>query len=157
MFMVGLAAYRHSWLLALPASRGKLWLRMAVSLVILYPVLAIAAGAAEDSEPFMGGRTWQSLVFALFESFLCVSMCLGLIYLFRRLWDRQGPAAGILSRSAYGAYLIHEPVISLLAMAAAGPAWYPLLKFGLAALVVVPASFGLALLIRRLPQADRVL
>ena len=157
LFVVGLLAYRHNWLLALPASRGKLWMGIAVSLVILYPVLAIATGAAEDSEPFMGGWTWQSLVFALFESFLAVSMCLGLIYFFRRFWDRQGQVAGILSRSAYGAYLVHEPVISLLAMAAAGLAWHPLLKFGLAAPVAVSFSFGLAILIRRLPHADRVL
>ncbi len=74
---------------------------------------------------------------------------------------RQGgelsDAAAILSRNAYGAYLIHEPEVTLLAMAAAGLVWYPLLKFGLEAVVAVPLCFGLALLMRRLPYADRVL
>ncbi len=157
LFVAGLFAYRHDWLLGLPTSRGKQFLGIGICLILLYPVLGIVTGAVEDPEPFMGGWTWQSLAFAVFESFLCLSLCLGLIYLFRRFWDHQGQTTAILSRNAYAAYLIHEPVITLMALAAAGLTWYPLLKFGLAALVAVPASFAAAVLIRRLPAADRVL
>ncbi len=157
LFAVGLLAYRHGWLLRLPVSTGRLWLRIAVGMIFLYPVLAITTGAAENSEPFMGGWTWQSLTFAIFESFLCLSMCLGLIYLFRRFWDSQGRKAVFLSHNAYGAYLIHELVITGLALAATGLAWYSLFKFGIGALLAVPVSFGLAVLLRRLPYGDRVL
>jgi hypothetical protein len=40
---------------------------------------------------------------------------------------------------------------------AQGIALYPLLKWGLVALVAVPLCFGLSSLIRKLPYADRVL
>jgi glucan biosynthesis protein C len=88
---------------------------------------------------------------------MCIGMSIGLISLFRRRLDRQGSLARELSRSAYTAYLIHEPVITFLAVLTAGVLIYPLLKFVLASLVSIPLCFGLSSLIRRLPYADRVL
>jgi glucan biosynthesis protein C len=84
-------------------------------------------------------------------------MCIGLIYAFRRYGKRQGRLASVLSRNAYTAYLIHGPVITIIAYALRGVALYPLLKWGLVALVAVPLCFGLSSLIRNLPYADRVL
>jgi surface polysaccharide O-acyltransferase-like enzyme len=84
-------------------------------------------------------------------------MCTGLLYLFGRRWNRQGRVAASMSRHAYAAYLIHEPVISLLAFAASGIALYPLLKFGLASLIFIPLTFGLSILVLKIPGADRVL
>ena len=156
LFVAGLVAYRRSWLLSLPDRVGRLWLGIAVTLILIYPPLALLAGA-ENEEPFLGGWHWQSMLNAQWEAFLCVSMCIGLIYLFRRRWNRQGTAGRELSRAAYAAYLIHEPVITALAVAAMGVALYPLLKFTLAAVVSVPLCFALAALIRRLPYFDRVL
>ncbi|MCX6028958.1 MAG: acyltransferase family protein [Chloroflexi bacterium] len=157
LFVMGLVAYRRNWLAALPDRAGKLWLGIAALLVMLYGPLALVGGATENVEPFLGGWHWQSLLFALWDAFLCVSACIGLIAFFRRLFNRQGSVARELSRSAYTAYLIHEPVITLLAVLAAGVMIYPLLKFALAAVIFVPLCFGLSSLIRRLPSADRVL
>ena len=157
LFAVGLVAYRRNWFLGLPEKTGRRWLAMAVLLILLFPVMALAGGAVTDDTPFLGGWHWQALAYALWESFLCLAMCIGLLYLFRRCADRQGGLANWLSRNAYAAYLIHEPVITFAALAAADVALYPLLKFGLMALVTVPLSFGLSSLLRKLPYADRVL
>ena len=157
LFVVGLIAYRRNWFLGLPDSVGRRWLAIAVFLILLFPVIALAGGVIADDTPFLGGWHWQALAYALWESFLCLGMCIGLIYLFRRYANRQGGLARFLSRNAYTAYLIHEPVITFMALAAAGVALYPLLKFGLAALVAVPLCFGLSSLICKLPYADRVL
>ena len=62
-----------------------------------------------------------------------------------------------MSRAAYAAYLIHEPVIIALAYLLI-PLWvYPLLKWVGASLVAVPLCFALGALLRRPPGADRVL
>ncbi|HSJ52143.1 MAG TPA: acyltransferase family protein [Anaerolineae bacterium] len=156
LFVAGLVAYRRNWLLSLPDRVGRLWLWIAVVLILIFPPMALLAGA-ENDEPFLGGWYWQSMLYAQWEALLCVSMCIGLIYLFRRRRDRQGPVARELSRAAYGAYLIHEPVITALAVVTAGVALYPLLKFALAAVASVPLCFALAALIRKLPYFDRVL
>lgn len=157
LFVVGLIAYRKNWLAALPEKTGKLWLGLSISLILIYPPLGLLATALDSVDLFLGGWHWQSLVFSCWESFLCVSACIGLIYFFRRYLDRQGPLARELSRSAYAAYLVHEPVITLAAVYTAGLMIYPLLKFALASVVLIPACFGLGSLIRRLPYADRVL
>jgi len=157
LFAAGLVAYRLNWLAALTARTGKLWLGIAVLLIILYGPLAVIAGAAESPELFLGGWHWQSLVFALWDAFLCVSACIGLVSLFRRRLNRQGPVGRELAHSAYGAYLIHEPVITGLAVLAAGVMIHPLLKFALASVVSIPLCFALSSLIRRLPYVNRVL
>jgi peptidoglycan/LPS O-acetylase OafA/YrhL len=157
LFVVGLIAYRRNWLLGLPQAQGRLWLGIAVLMIVLFPPLALAGGATTSDAPFRGGWHWQALAYAFWESFLCLSMCIGLIYAFRRYADRQGRLARFLSPIAYTAYIIHAPVITSLAFAARDFALHPLLKFGLVALVALSLCFGLSSLIRKLPYTDRVL
>jgi glucan biosynthesis protein C len=157
LFVLGLVAYRRNWLATLPESAGRRWLWIAVLLILLYPPVGLLMGGTENQEAFLGGWHWQSLVSASWEAFMCIGMSIGLISLFRRRLDRQGSLAREFSRSAYTAYLIHEPVITFLAVLTAGVLIYPLLKFVLASLVSIPLCFGLSSLIRRLPYADRVL
>jgi peptidoglycan/LPS O-acetylase OafA/YrhL len=157
LFVVGLIAYRRNWLLGLPQAQGRLWLGIAVLMIVLFPPLALAGGATTSDAPFRGGWHWQALAYALWESFLCLAMCIGLIYAFRRYADRQGRLARFLSPIAYTAYIIHAPVITSLAFAARDLALHPLLKFGLLALVALSLCFGLSSLIRKLPYTDRVL
>jgi glucan biosynthesis protein C len=158
LFVVGLIAYRRNWLLGLPDSTGRLWLGVAVLVIFLFWPLVLGGGALDQGlDPFCGGWHWQALAYALWESFLCLGMCIGLIYAFRRYANRQGRLASFLSRNAYTAYLIHEVVIIAIAYAARDVPLYPLLKFALAVLVAVPLTFGLSSLIRKIPYTDRVL
>jgi hypothetical protein len=157
LFILGLIAYRRNWLLGLPKATGRLWLRIAIVLILLFVPLALAGGGLQSDKPFKGGWYWQALAYALWESFLCLGMCIGLIYVFRRYLNRQGRLASFLSPNAYTAYIIHGPVITFIALGIRDVALYPLLKFGLVALVAVPLCFGLSSLIRKLPYTDRVL
>lgn len=157
LFVAGLVAYRRNWLARGPWPSGRLWLGIAVTLILLYGPLAVLGGATEDATSFLGGWRWQALMFALWDAFLCVSMGIGLISLFQRRLNSQGPVARECSLSAYAAYLIHEPVITFLAVIGAGLVIYPLLKFVLASAVMIPICFGLGSLLRRLPLFDRVL
>jgi glucan biosynthesis protein C len=158
LFIVGLIAYRRNWLLSLPDSVGRLWLRIAVLVILLFWPLLVGGGAINQGlDSFRGGWHWQALAYALWESFLCLSMCIGLIYLFRRYANRQGRLVSFLARNAYTAYLIHEVVIIAIAYALRDVMLYPLLKWALVALVAVPLCFGLSGLIRKIPHTDRVL
>lgn len=157
LFSVGLIAYRRNWFKTLPESTGRFWLWIAILLILLYGPLAVLTGAIDNVEPFLGGWHWQSLVFALWDASVSISMSISLIFLFRRRLNRQSPLAHELSRSAYAAYLIHEPILTFLAIFAAGVMVYPLLKFLLAGVVCIPLCFALGGLVRRLPHVDRVL
>jgi len=157
LFVVGLFAYRRNWLASLSDSTGKRWLAVAIALILMFVPLALVGGAMESDEPFRGGLYWQAMALALWESLLCVSMCIGLIYLFRRYLNRQGRLARFLSPNAYTTYIIHAPIITATALVLRNVDLYPLLKYGLAALIALPLCFVLSNLIRKLPYTDRVL
>jgi glucan biosynthesis protein C len=157
LFILGLVAYRRNWLSGLPEKTGWFWLRIAVLLVVLWAPMMVVNGAIDDNIFFKGGWRWQSLVYALWESFLCVSACIGSIYAFRRYFNRPTRLATFLAPNAYTAYLIHAPVITFLAVAVQSVTIFPLLKWAMVAAVAVPLCFGLSSLIRKLPYTDRVL
>jgi len=157
LFVVGLLAYRRDWLRGLPDKTGRLWLWVAVAFILVWAPLMLAAGAADDDTPLKGGVHWQSAVYSFWEAFMCVSMCIAVVYFFRRHLDHRGRIAAFLVPNAYTAYLIHMPVIATLAYELRGLTWYPLLKWALVSAIAVPLCFGLSALIRRIPYTDRVL
>jgi surface polysaccharide O-acyltransferase-like enzyme len=159
LFVVGLIAYRRNWLLSLPDKAGRLWLGIAAMLIFLGLGMqgAMATGAMSGALA-KGGWHWQSLAYALWESFMCTSMCIGLNYLFRRYLNRQGRVAGFLVPNAYTAYIIHALVITTVAMFARDLlSLYPLVKWFVVALVALPLCFALSSLIRKIPYTTRVL
>jgi len=157
MFIAGLLAYRRGWLASMPEAAGRFWLRITGVMLLMYVPGALLGGALESDVPFLGGWTWQSLYFSLWEAFLCLGLCVGILYLFRRYANRQRGLSLHLSRNAYAAYLVQAPVITAVALLARDLTYHPLLKFGLVTLVAVPLCFAIGELLRRLPYAQRVL
>jgi peptidoglycan/LPS O-acetylase OafA/YrhL len=151
-FMIGIIALHRNWLQTIPNSMGKWSFRVAlVSTLLLFP-LALSGKSA-----FLGGGYWPSGAYALWESIFSVGMCLGLITLFRRFFDRPGRLSWFLSQNAYAVYVFHFPVIILLALALRGIHLEQLLKFGLAAIIEVPLCFAVAYLVRKIPLMARIL
>ncbi len=86
-----------------------------------------------------------------------MAMCIAVVYLFRRYLNTRGKVSQFLVPNAYTAYLIHAPIITILAFAIREVDAYPLLKWVIVALVAVPLCFVLGHLIRKLPYTERVL
>jgi glucans biosynthesis protein C len=148
-FLIGIVAARNNWLRTLPGSTGKrgFWLALVVTL-LLFPVAL--------SPSILGNGTWQSGVYALWDSTFSVGMCLFLIALFRRFFDSPGRLGKFLSPQAFTVYVIHIPIIVLLALALRSIHIEQLLKFGLAAIIGVPLCFSAAYLVRKIPLADKI-
>ncbi len=159
LFIVGIMAYRRNWLVRIPDAAGKFWLCAAVVLVlIVFPALFVAGGATGgDFAAFVGGLHWQCLAYALWEQVTGVAIIIGLLALFAKRFNHQGKVAQAASASAYTAYIIHGPVIILVALAIRNITLYPLLKFVLAVVISAPLCFALANVIRKLPAARRIL
>ncbi len=157
LFVLGLIAFRRNWLLGLSDQAGRLWLRIAALLMLVWPPMMVALGAMEDETLFKGGLHWQSLVFSLWEAFFCMAMCIAVTYVFRRYLNTRGRVSQFLVPNAYTAYIIHAPIIVTLAFAIRDVDAYPLLKWVVVALVAVPLCFVLGDLIRKLPYTERVL
>ncbi len=161
-FLVGIVAFRNNWFRNLPSSMGGVgFVSAVVAGVFLFP-LGFSGNlfSLELSEVLgnaMGNGHWQSAVYALWDSIFAVGICLGLIILFRHFFNGQGRFGRFLSQQGYAVYLLHIPIIVLLAYALKGIDLGSLLKFGLAAVIVVPTCFVIAYFVRKIPFASRVL
>jgi glucan biosynthesis protein C len=158
LFVVGIIAYRQNWFLGIPTTTGKVWLGIAIVLIVLLPVMFVLGGALEgNTDPFLGGVHWQSFALSVWEQFLCMGMVVGLLVLFRERLNHQGKVAKDMAASSYTVFLIHAPVIVFLALALRGVTLHPLLKFVLVAPLALALCFILAHYIRKLPLARDIL
>lgn len=158
LLALGLVAYQRNWFAALATRQGKRWLWLALALVPIFLLIGAAGGALEGNiAPFMGGATWQSLAFSVWEQFMCAAMIISLLVLFRERFNYQGALAKTLSGDAYAVYFIHAPVIVLLALALSGVQIEMGLKFLFVAPVAVALSFLVGHYVRQLPLARDVL
>ncbi|KOX45571.1 acyltransferase family protein [Streptomyces ardesiacus] len=151
-FGLGVVAGRQDWLERFDARVGLVWLAVGAAGV----ALLFLAGA--DSRWFgPGGADVPSAVWAVCESALCVSLCVGLLTLFREFvrggarWSRE------LAASSYGVYIIHVPLVVAVQYALAGRGLSAAGSWCAAVVLALPSAFLLAAGLRRLPGLRRVL
>lgn len=158
MFIVGIVAYRRSWFSALTVAQAKVWLRVVLLLLVLFPVLFVAAGALEgDIDKAFGGVHWQSLAYSVWEQFMCLAMVVTLLVWFRTRFNQQGSLAQKMSAAAYATYIFHRPTIILLAIALSSIRLDLAIKFVLVAPLAVALSFLVGYAVKRLPFARNIL
>jgi peptidoglycan/LPS O-acetylase OafA/YrhL len=132
-----------------------------VALVLLFPLAFLSVFSGEFH--FLGNGTWQSAVYALWDSTFAVGMCLAAITFFRRFFNGESRFGRFLSQQSYAVYIIHSPIIVFLAYllylayVLRGIDLGPLLKFGIATVIVVPTCFAIAYIIRKMPGVSRIL
>jgi surface polysaccharide O-acyltransferase-like enzyme len=154
LFIAGIVAYRRNWFSALTVAQGKAWLGMVVVLLVLFPVLFVLVGALEGNvDVAMGGPTWQSLAYSVWEQFMCMAMVVTLLVWFRTKFNRQGSLARKMSAAAYATYIFHRPTITLLALALVSFKLDLALKFVLVAPLAVALSFLVGYVVKQVPVA----
>jgi len=113
-FVVGIIASRYDWFRTLPKSMGRAgFVAAAIAFVVLFP-LAFFGGLEGQ---FLGNGHWQSAAYVLWDSIFAVGLCLGYITLFRRLFGGESRLGTFLARQSYAVYILHSPIIVLIAVA----------------------------------------
>ncbi len=159
LFIFGIVAYRNNWLESVNFRMAKTFLIVAGLLVFIgFPALFFLGGAQSGNiGAFMGGLTWQSFFYSLWEQLTGFSLIAGLLGLGQKYLNHQGRLTGELSGSAYGVFVFHAPVIVLVGSLLAWWKINPLLKFIALAPVALAACFLVAWLVRKVPGVKRVL
>jgi len=156
LFAVGVQAYRRAWFQTLPSRLGS---RLFWGALIVSPLAsAVLLAPMGDLKPVTGEGTWQSAVFALWESLYCVAMCAGVLGLFREKLNRTNGLFRRFSASSFGVYMMHMPVLVAVTLVQESWNWSPQAKFALAwpvalVLTFLSVEFGL----RRIPGVKRFL
>jgi len=158
LFLVGLWAARTDLLRTLPYQFGMSWFRMALAAGVPAWFIIGGLGGAMGGNPgfLLGGLHWQAAAYALWESFFCVGICLGLIVLYRQRADGRALVSGFLSDNAFAVYVFHAPVLVALSLALRGLLMAPLAKAAMVGVLAVTGSYLAAWLIRRVPGLRRI-
>lgn len=157
MYIVGLVAYRRNWFETVTEAQVKVWRRVILLMIFLFPVLFVAAGALEGNvDSAMGGFHWESLAYSVWEQFMCMAMVISLLVWFRNRFIEQGRLAKTMSGAAYATYVLHVPTIFLVALALRGIRLDMALKYVLLVPFAVAAAFLVGYVVKKLPGARNI-
>lgn len=160
LFATGIITYRKNWLERIPYSFGMIWFKAALigGSIFWLAIQILGGGFSGDFTKYEGGLYWQSAAYALWESFFCVGICLGLIVIFRKGFNVQGTFEKFMSENYFSVYVFHPPILILVTLALREFAWHPIIKFTIACAIVIPLCFIVShLVLRRIPLLKRVL
>ncbi|MCL1964127.1 MAG: acyltransferase family protein [Firmicutes bacterium] len=143
LFIIGIKCKRNNWLENLTYAAGRVWLTLGLALgFIVWAILMLSGGALSGHlDLFMGGLTWQSAAYSLWESFVAVAMSIGLIALFKEKCDKQSKLIKTMADNAFSVYVFHAPIIIALSLLLAPIKFLPILKFAVLVLISIPVCF----------------
>ena len=147
------------WFQRLPARLGKLWAGVLLAFVlVVFPLLLVSTEALQGkTRSLVGGLTWQSLAYSIWEEFICVGAIVVLLVGFRERLNRQSALTRAMSVSTFTVYFIHAPVLVFLALLLRGWNLHPFLKWTLVSPMAIAACFGIAYGLRKVPLLNRIL
>jgi len=154
MFGAGIAAQRHRSLEARSPRLGPVAAALALTGVAL---LAGAYAIAGSVEQLLGHAHRPAVLWTTGESLLCVGLSAGLLIGFQRAGWTTGRVGRALGAGAFAAYVLHAPIVVLLALAASALPGPALAKLAATVLIAIPASFAAGIAAHRAPVLRRVL
>jgi glucans biosynthesis protein C len=153
LFGLGCAAGRRGWLETLtPELRRDCGIAGLIAILGLL-LLLLAGGFTEGDaqrQLYAGGWYWQAAGTSVVEAGLAATLPLYLIGWFRAHWTGEGPLRRRMAAAAYGAFIIHPPVIVGLALALHPVAIPAEPKFVVVLAGGIAGSFGITSLVMRI-------
>lgn len=146
LFIIGILAYRWSFLDSITVPRNILWLVPGLGIFVITIITLHRTGA--EHAFFM----WEYK-----EALLCIGICIGLLALFKTLFNRTGRIMRILSQNTFGAYILHVPLVVSLQYAFDPVQAGAFTLFVIVSLLSIPGSFLISILVRLIPGIKRVL
>jgi peptidoglycan/LPS O-acetylase OafA/YrhL len=102
LFLTGMIAFRKNWFSRISSGTGYVSLGLGAFMAFC----AYTGFPVPRREIF---RFWS-----VYDSFMCVCLCWGLLVLFREKLNITGTFLSAVTRSSYGAYIFHYPIVLLI-------------------------------------------
>jgi surface polysaccharide O-acyltransferase-like enzyme len=158
LFIIGLLAYRNQWFDGLSRRTGKRLTLSAWLCLLFFPVFYIIRVKLDMPVAwYSGGLHWQSLLYAVWEQWIGLSILTALLCRGKRSWNVSSPLLVTLSRSSFTVYIFHPLGIIALSLAVRDWAVDPATKLLIVAPLAVLGSFLLGLLILMIPGVKKIL
>lgn len=158
LFAVGCMAARFRVVEALRAAdvRSLVWVSLA-TLPMLPVLLLIFQRAGISAAGFAGGWNLAALAYALWEPLVAWGVIGGLLLWGHMRLNHPSRAWAFWTNNAYGAFLVHAPVLVGLSVASASLVWHPFVKWLWVSILATVLSFGITFILRLIPTVKRVL
>ena len=158
LFIVGIISKRNEWLEKLTYAKGRPWMITALALGLLrLALLFLNNDPNADYSAYNGGLNPQSAFNSLWESFVSVSMSIGLIAVFKEKMKAQNKLIKAMSENAFAVFVFHAPVIVALTQLFAPVHLYPALKFIILVFSGIPICFLLThFTVRKIPALKKM-
>ena len=158
LFVLGIIAARYNSDNLVSYRQAKKWMWFSLCMIfIVFPVIFFFGGAqGGDISPYLGGITWHSLAFSFWEQVTGISIMVTLMGMLKIKWNQQSKFSARLSGSAYAVYVFHPPVLVGISVLFINWEAMHLLKFLALTPLAIVASFGVALVIKRLPILGKI-
>jgi surface polysaccharide O-acyltransferase-like enzyme len=160
LFSLGIVARRRRWLQLLDDKMGFIALALGAFAApgLWFAMVMVFRTIPNSMHLLNGGWNLPSAMYTFWESFYCVTICTGLLVLYRHLCNRRDRVEAFLSDNTFGVYFIHTPVLIAITLLMAPYAWPPTAKFAIGAVTAIFASYGVvSLVLRRSPFVRRIL
>ncbi len=154
LFAAGCAAARLQLLEQITFSQARPWMVVSALAILTLPaVIFLHLGQGS----FEGGWNSHAIYYALWDPFVGWGIILGMLWAARTSWSQATPLSAWLARHAYGAFIVHPPVVVGASLVAASWTISPVGKFAIVGLASCIGSFLAAAALRALPGARHVL
>ena len=158
LFAAGVIAHEYNWMDAITLRMGWRWFIFVQSMIFMaFPIVFIAGGTLEGNiAPFLGGLTWQSFAYAMWEQLVGFGMIVALLGIFKYRLNFQNSFTQKLSKSTYSVYVFHTPLLVLVSAVFLDCEINQLVKFITLAPVTLILCFAVGFLVKKLPGAKSI-
>ncbi|MBN2478878.1 MAG: acyltransferase [Parachlamydiales bacterium] len=116
MFFMGVFARQKNIFDKINYQQAKKWFFISFIVGIPWWILIVYFGIIANGNDrnlilIQGGWNWISFSAALWESFFCVSIILGLIGIFKNIFNTQNSLQRFLSKNSFAVYVFHPPIL----------------------------------------------
>lgn len=161
MFLMGIFAQQKNIIEKIHYRTAKIWFFASFVVGVPWWILMVYVGTAiqgglRDMTLHKGGWNWMALSYALWESFFCVAIILGLLGIFKERFNTQNSLQKFLSTNSFGVYVFHAPILIALSVLLKNLDLAPILKFMLVTSIVLPVTFIVVYFIRKIPVLQKI-
>ena len=133
--------------------QARSWIAVSLLALLTLPAVIFLHLGKGD---FEGGWSSNALFYALWDPLVAWGVILGLLWATRTYWSQATRLTTWLARSAYGAYIVHPPIVVGVSLAATAWMLDPIWKFFVVGSVACIGSFFAAYLLVAIPGVRRV-
>jgi len=156
-FYLGTLAAKSNIAEKISLQQGRKWLYLSFGIGIPLWFLAGYIGKIFEGQMLIfGGLNAPSFLYALWESFFCVSFIIALMGIAKARFNYQNLALKFLSENTFGVYVFHAPVLIGLSVLTSAVLLNAFSKFVIIGFLAILTSLLVSWLIRQIPRIGKI-